>query len=324
MPENKKYVILAGSGRSGTTWLGSILDSYEKAEYFYEICHYPELGFTTPELLKIKNPYTFRLPHRPVWVRRGERAILETQVKYGFRANEAARSLRLNKDYGFRKTAPDTYLFKIVRLLWFCEKLDDLKQVLGDNLKIIHLIRNPFSQLASELRQHAGNAEAAEKRYRERVEYVLKNPAFSGFHGLAEEYAGAGWPEHMVLLWWVSNELMLKATSMPMIRVVYEDLCVEPEAEVRRIFDFLGWTVSEQTLRHLKNTTSVTASERGEWSIKKNSEESMTRWRKELSEDLYRRISAMVSRCSFLELWRGRDLTAASKADLKAVSNKLP
>ncbi|MGX2039766.1 sulfotransferase domain-containing protein [Methylocaldum sp. MU1018] len=313
MPD-KKYVILAGSGRSGTTWLGSILDSYEKAEYFYEICHYPELDFTTPGLLRIKNPYGFWLPERPVWARRAERVLLEARAKYGPQAKDALRSLRINKDYGFKKSAPDTYLFKIVRLLWFCEKLNDLKQSLGDNLKIVHLIRNPFSQLASELRQHARHEAAAEKRYRERVEYVLKNPALGQYHELAAKYLGTGWPEHMVLLWWISNELMLNASALPVLRVVYEDLCREPEAQVGKIFDFLGWPVSEQTLRHLRDTTGVAASEQGEWSIRKNAEESMTRWRKELSEDLYRRISAMVADCSFLDLWRDTDLVSAADA----------
>ena len=45
--------IIAGSGRSGTTWLGSILNSYEHADYFYEICAYPELDFDGSNLLQV-------------------------------------------------------------------------------------------------------------------------------------------------------------------------------------------------------------------------------------------------------------------------------
>lgn len=307
----KETAVLVGSGRSGTTWLGSILNSYEYAEYFYEICAYPELDFDDPDLLKIKYPLTSWMSTHPLWTSKLERFVLKQRIKLGIGGESAQRSLRIHSEHNFKKKKARVNLFKIVALFAFATKIDQLDDKFGDSLKVVHIIRNPFSQLASEIRMDSRDPERSRRHFRERMESILQEDRFANYHELVRRYLQGSWVEHMALVWWISNELLLNDTRLDKRLVVYEDLCRTPYEKSQELFDFLGWDISDQTLAHIEQTTNISKSdsESGMFSIKKNAEESINRWRGEIDPETYQAINGVLASCPLLQFWSEEDLS---------------
>ncbi len=298
-------VILAGSGRSGTSWLGSILNSYEKAEYFYEITAFPELDFGGKNLLPIKYPLSHAWVERPLWAAKAERKILELRRRWGPAKADAVRSLRIFPDQFFMKDRPDVHVHKIVTLFSFALQARELAEHFGDRLKIVHLIRNPFAQIASELRIDARDPARSKKHFRGRVEQIIANPTLGNYQGAAREALQRDWVFQMALVWRVSNELLIGDRYLDKTLVVYERLCQEPRAVVEELFGFFGWSLSQQTLRYLDETSTVNAgeAESGLFSLRKNAGESMNRWRAELGEKAYDEAWDAVGQSELMKLW---------------------
>lgn len=307
----RNTVILAGSGRSGTTWMGSILNSYEFAEYFYEIDAFPELGFDDADLLKVKYPLTHALPNHPGWMRNLERFVLGKRIAWQIAPERAARSLRVHSQYDFVKRTPDVYLFKIVALFGFVSQVPDLAARFGNHLKVVHIIRNPYSQLASEIRMDSRDPQKSQAHFLDRMRTILADDRFAKYHELVARHMDSGWFAQMALVWWVSNELLEEESRIVKHRVVYEELCRRPYEITRDLFEFLAWPLSQQTLDHIENTTNISSSESesGMFSIKKNAEESINKWRSQIDRETYETISAVLRDCPLLAHWSENDLS---------------
>jgi len=305
MPDFKdNFVVIAGSGRSGTTWLGSLLDTYEHAEYYYEICHFPELDFDSPDLLKRKHPLIGFSPVRPVWLRKTERLLMEKLPQSVL----STTSMRLHQPLFFDKHQIDTCLFKIVKLFSFAMNLQKYKEKFDGRMKVIHIIRNPYSQLVSEIRQHEKNVEHARQHFSMRMHEIINNNNLVKYHDLGKRYLDGDWIEHMAFVWWVSNEIMIENKLLSTYVLTYEELCRKPFEITQDVFSFLGWPMSEQTKKQIEATTTVENSETGTWSIKKNAEQAMNRWRNEIKPSDYNRISQMLSSCQLMAMWNREEL----------------
>jgi len=303
-----KFVVLIGSGRSGTTWLGSILDSFEKAEYFYEIWTYPDLDFGHPDLLRIKYPLTYWWSNRPNWAVNLERQILKAMDRLNFNKQAVQRSLRIHQPYNFKKIKPNVKIFKIVNMVAFALKIEEYAMKFNGQMQVIHIIRQPFAQLVSDIRQHSGSPEKAIKYIEDRVQFISRHPKTSHYHDLALKYQHGTWIEQMALLWWIGNEIMINNKELPTHLVVFEELCKNTHKEVEKIFNFLRWPMSDQTREHIDKTIGVTISQKGHWSIYKNAEETMSRWRKEISFEDYNRVQKLLDNCNLMRLWNEKDL----------------
>jgi hypothetical protein len=302
---------LAGSGRSGTTWLGSILDSYEKAEYFYEITNYPELDFGRPDLLRIKYPLTHGWRARPGWVAKTERRLAALRAKWGPDKAAAERTLRVFAHHDFLKDRPDVSLYKIVTLYGFVSRRAELAERFDGRLKVVHLVRNPYAQIASELRIDARNPDRSKAHFRRRIEQILEDPRLAPYHALARTALECGWVFQMALVWRVSNEVLLDDHLLDKRLVVYEALCADPLSLVADLFRYLGWEMSEQTVRYVKETSQISASEAesGLFSVRKNAEQSMNRWRAELDEGSYAEASEAIGDSRLMGLWNETQLS---------------
>lgn len=308
----QKSVILAGSGRSGTSWLGAILNSYERSEYFYEITAFDELEFGRSDLLKIKYPLTHAWAGRPDWAARLDRRLLAFRAKRGPGQTQAERSLRIFADHRFHKERPDVFLYKIVTLYGFVQRRRELAERFGDQLKVVHLIRNPYAQIASELRIDARDPDRSRLHFRSRVEQILDEEDFGVYHDAARHALNRGWVAQMALVWRVSNEVLDADRLFEKRMVVYEDLCTATVQVVDELFAFLGWQVSDQTRAYIDQTTNVSVSESGHFSLRKNASESMTRWRNELGEDMYAESQDMLRDSPLLGLWERDALALAT------------
>jgi hypothetical protein len=177
-------------------------------------------------------------------------------------------------------------------------------------LKVIHLIRNPYSQIASELRIDARNPAQSREHFRSRVDQIISNRALAAYHEQARTAIEMGWVAQMALVWRVSNELLAHDTQLKKKTIVYEQLARDPFNVVDSLFGFLGWEVSQQTRDFVASTSSVDPSqvESGNFSLQKNAEESMNRWRRELTEEIHGEALAMLNGSPLLDSWSDEEL----------------
>jgi len=309
IPTNgRDLVVLAGSGRSGTTWLGALLSSYERADYFYEIDHFPELDFDHPGLLRAKYPLTHWWPRRPAWALELESRLLARLAERGPWRRQARRALRIRNRMAGRADGIEVHLFKIVRLFAFALRTDELAARFGERLRVVHLIRNPFAQIASQLRMDGGRADRARRHFRGRLERILAEPRLARYHALARRHFDGPLIEQMALVWWVSNELLAEDTRLAKHRVLYEDLARRPQATLEAAFAFLEWPMSETTCALLKRTTEAGAAEAGQFSIRRDPRRALNAWRERIERHDYERIAELLAPCALLRLWEPGEL----------------
>jgi hypothetical protein len=176
------------------------------------------------------------------------------------------------------------------------------------------LIRNPYAQIASELRIDARNPERSKAHFKRRIEQILEDDRFSHYQGIAREAQKRDWVFQMALVWRVSNEEMLRDSLLDKRLVVYEQLCREPLTVVTDLFGFLGWPVSDQTVEYLRQTTEVSPSEAesGNFSLRKNADESLNRWRAELDEQTYESAREALEGSDLLKFWSPEELSLSA------------
>jgi len=310
MFKNKKnnIVIIAGSGRSGTTWLGSILSASPRVDYYYEIDMIKGLDFDQKKVKRIKYPLTFWLRKKPAFALKLEEKILAKCLKHGFKKREIEKTFRIRNRMMLSSSEFDIDVYKIVKILWFVLRLDELKARFSGRLKIIHIIRNPYSQIASEIRQHENNKDKMQDFFSQRLEYITTQDSLSGYHALARKYFHGSWIEKMVVIWWIANEFILDKKLSYVHSVVYEDLCRNTNSEIEKIFSFLRWPITPEVESHLALTSGITVNDDNEWSIRKNAEIAIGRWRNDLSEKDFDTITEVLAFCQLMKLWGSDDL----------------
>jgi len=213
--------------------------------------------------------------------------------------------------HDFVKKRPDVFLYKIVTLYGFLARRAELAERFDGRLKVVHLVRNPYAQIASELRIDARDPERSKTHFRRRVEHILEDPELSSYHVHAHVALERGWVFQMALVWRVSNEVLLEDELLDKRLVVYEELCSDPLAVVADLFRYLGWEMSEQTVRYVKETSQISASEAesGHFSVRKNAEQSMNRWRGELDQDAYAEAAEAIGDSRLMTLWSEKELS---------------
>ena len=304
----RAIVVLAGSGRSGTTWLGSILDTYERADYFYEISKYPELSFDSPNLLQAKYPFSHWWTRSPASVQALEHKILLDLQSRGKLDSVVNRSLRIRNRFRPKQSRKDVNLFKIASPFPFALEYGDLLRKHDDNLKVVHLIRNPFAQLVSQKKMMFGKQEPPPHAFQKLIERIISESRLLRFHSLANEYKNGSWAEKCAFLWWVSNEMLVTEPNSVKATVLFENLALQPLDETKRIFSFLGWQMPRETVNHINDTTTANRSENGQHSIRKDPRVVLGKWKKEIEEDDYLHVSRMLADCSLMRFWSKEDL----------------
>lgn len=305
----RNIVIIAGSGRSGTTWLGSILDTYDGCDYYYEIDAFKNLSFNNPHLRRIKYPFTHWLKSPPLPIQRLEQALLVELQKRRLFKSSVDKALRIRNRYRYKSGAKETNLFKIVRLFSFALQCEELSSRYGPKLKIVHIIRNPFGQLASQHKMISANRERPQRPFQKAIDIIMSDDRLTQYRELARQHTNASWMEKSALIWWAGNEVLMNAQNVAKMTVLFETLVRHPYQETERLFEFLGWPLSEQTYDHIANTTNPTIADNEKHSIQKDADAVLNKWRKHISGTDYRNVSRLLEDCRLMELWDKEDLT---------------
>lgn len=241
-------VWLAGSGRSGTTWLGLLLAAPRSSALLYEPLHSWYAQFP-PDL----TPSISDAGDRPYFRTDAEMLSWKHYIEHilggsGFtrRTLFAGRRPHDRPHALWRALTGKRLVVKEIRsnlmLGWLARTFD---------LRIVLLVRHPCATVASQASRQWGTK-------RNVVEVLLRQPELVQDH-LKEDLeqltpAVLDTPvKRLAARWALENRIALEMAARDdrVLTVAYESLVMCPRSELERIFTFLGWDLSKSDWRRV-------------------------------------------------------------------------
>lgn len=229
--DHKNSIFLAGSGRSGTTWLSEVINHRNEYRYIFEP-FYPE---------KVGLCKNFR---RKQYLRPEDRR----EEFLGPARKIVSGDLRnVWTDRFNRKLVTQRRLIKDIRanllLGWLHANFPGMPLIL--------LLRHPCAVTVSRLKLGWQDILDDTMEQRELVEDHLSL--------FEDEVRAARDPfERSIFLWCIENYVPLQQLGRDEFHLVfYENLCTEPEREVRRLYSFLGEDPDEDIYRSIERPSSL-------------------------------------------------------------------
>jgi hypothetical protein len=307
-----------GSPRSGTSWLAKIFDSHPDVLYRHEpdtvvrteafpwmcasddIAPHREAGEAylrqLMEVATLKSAGSipmFRKRHRSLFA-----SHLRSATVYGLRAAELAgtgrrlvRNIRVPDQLDLARHPEIRLVIKSVgsrgRARLFAESLP--------GARIIFILRDPFGQVASMLRGTALNKFEGTVLVRE----CLQAQEAQKYGMTPERFRSLSMIEQFAWNWAILNEKAIRdLTGVKTARVLYyQDLGMDPIGQSRALFDFVGLDWDPQTEDFLRRSTMHRGRDRY-YKVFRNTTETVSRWRTELSLEEQRRISSIARQTS--------------------------
>lgn len=311
-------VFITGRGRSGTTWLGSILNSHRDCIYKYE----PFLGTkSTPyvewlgriddtpietlraeyECLCLRSFHNVDMPpFPPKSFRPQPRALLRTLYFLG----HYAAPLRIAYERFSRPVIrrPATVLIKDVNfpnetLERFCEVIEPM---------LIAIVRHPYANIASGMRGYESGAFTIDRAWAEaRVTELIGMPGGEPYRDYLEGLSELSQIEFEALTWRIQAEpLVAFAATYPKARTLtYDDLCRDPEKEVGALYAFLGWDDADLTERALAGRLGYVRRGDDYFSTVNARRDTLTKWKTQLSAAQCEDIARILEPSPIKHLW---------------------
>jgi hypothetical protein len=220
----KRVIVIAGVPRSGTSWLGQIIDSSPEVAYRFQ----PLFSYAFKDAVSIDSD---KREYEQFF-----RGLYESTDDFLLQIDKRVSGLYPTFE---KKNDPDYLVLKTCRYQYLLSKM--LRYF--EDLKVLGIIRHPCGVINSWLKNPKEFPEGAQPRMEWRFG-ACKNK------GRPEEFFGFyKWKEvaHLYL------DLQMKhPTQMYIIK--YEDLVDDPIVVSREIFDFIGLEFTEQTESFLKTS----------------------------------------------------------------------
>ena len=317
------YALVVGPGRSGTTWLCQILNTYDrcllKYEPFQSMKPSPYLDWKTElptgdivdlrarfdALCQTCNSAVDMPPFPPKQFRRQNRHLLRLLFSMGKRVNALNR---LYETYGRVSLSSDTtVLIKDVNFPGYllpklCDVLDPF---------VIALVRNPFATLASfyKGREIGLHPDAERSNLIANVRHYIDCFGDGSFAQYRESLAELSETQLHALHWRLLVEpLVSHANTSDRARVVvYEHLCQQTETTIASLFQFLGWDMGPNTQQFITDTMSGKRKSRNQkreyFSVYRNPQSSLGKWKQQLSKSQQDDIRSIVQESPVMTLW---------------------
>ena len=313
-------VLLFGSPRSGTTWLGKIFDSHPHTLYRHEPDSWGRLNWMpiAPEVEDTERyagrlrDFVAHLPHSRETKVAGTLPLFHKDYYNSIqellnRASVTAAKLAARTVGEVRVPSVAARAERNARLVWksieSVGRLGVAARAIPES-RAIHIVRHPCGYVGSVVRgeqQHrfTGDGAAAE-------DYGLI-AAISGTeparrYGIDVQVAHDLHPaERMAWSWVIFNEKAIEDTKgLTNVRLlIYETLCHRPTEVARELFQHCGLPWSSQTEAFLGASTS--RENKAYYSVFKNPEAAAQRWRKELAPEIQQRVMDVVAKSRLAE-----------------------
>lgn len=330
-------ILLFGMPRSGTTWLGKIFDSHPNTLYRHEPDSFGRLNFMpiAPEpdeaLLYARQLEDFvrTLPGlRDTKIAASLPSFAKSYLSYpqllwnGFAIRIAKLEARFKGEARTHLWFPASTTHH-ARVLWksieSVSRLGTITTALPQAVGVL-IIRHPCGYVASVTRGKS------QKQFTdgENVGEDLPLLALLARTRIAKEYGitlqklrQASPIERLAWQWALCNDKALVETTGDnrILTIRYEDLCQNPEAVTRRMFDWTGLEFSAQTHAFIKASTRTHQSRY--YSVFKNPEIAAHSWRSNLSQEIQLAVHRVVAETRAGGLFfdsSNKDLTKRSNA----------
>lgn len=253
-----KVTVIAGAARSGTSWLGQILDSSPKVRFrFQPLFSYAFKGAVNEDSTKEE----FERFFHDIYKSHDEFLLQKDKRKAGLYPT-------------FQKQGTQDYLaFKTARYQYILEPI--LRKL--NNVYVIGIVRNPCAVINSWIKIPSefptGSDPLKEWRHG-----MCKNSGPEDFFGYYK------WKE-------VANMYLDLQKQYPkkMTIIRYEDLAQDPLKQTKRLFSFIKLGLEKQTIEFLDESTKKHVD--SPYSVYKN-KSVMHQWKKELDEYIVKEIHA--------------------------------
>ncbi|MBE9041142.1 sulfotransferase domain-containing protein [Oscillatoriales cyanobacterium LEGE 11467] len=315
-------VLLLGRGRSGTTWLAQMMNSYEHCSYKHEpflrkkstdyntwlqqiesgdakslrseyeaICRRAYHGVDMPPF----PPKSFRnqngqLLHLLYGLGKRVDAIKPLYEWYG-KMPLTERTPVLIKDVNF----PNHLLPRL------CEAIEPY---------MLAVARNPFANIASYLKGvELSLFGQSQKAKVESVRQLLESPNGERFSQYLDRLDGMSLAQFEALTWRIGVEPLVEfARSYDRgLVVVYDDVCLDPHGKIAEIFDFVGWEVGQSTRdfidRSISGEKSSANSDKAYYSVYRDPRQSMSKWKTQLTDEQVADIASVIRESPLTDLW---------------------
>ena len=307
-------ILVVGSPRSGTTWLGKIFDSHPETFYRNEPeseMKLEELQPPTDDEARKRNQRTLHnylehLPRMHSTNVAGSLPIFRKQYEsyVGYQMRRACiGSAKYASTYISRFPIPrlmSNDQIRRLRTVW--KSLPALRQCdtfldAMPPVNVVHIVRHPGGALASRLRgQKNGHMAPLEQKQwqTESVQQMLDTEAAEGIRVTSEELKTLSPSAVYVLLWALSNSKAMKDIEHKpgCLTIRYEDLCANPVDTSKKLFAHVGLPWHDQAESFLSQSTSHDSTRY--YSVFKNPERAANRWREELPETEQQMIAELV------------------------------
>ncbi len=308
-------LLLFGMPRSGTTWIGKLLDSHPDTLYRHEpdswqrldgmpLLPAPDDAYQYDALV---TAYVERIPGMHVNKVCARVPLFPKTYQSALRLQVVRAGVLLAK-FGGRRFADfpvlgvlDGARYTGLRLVWkSIESLGRLATIMAilEHARAIHLLRHPCGHVASVLRGEAerkfsGSCGAS-------ADYgmfaLLSETPQARRRGLDLAQFRALTPTQRLAWRWVlvNEKAMEECAELGRVRVVrYEDVCKDPLATLKDLFDFLGLPWHEQTQRFIDSSTS--GENKAYYSLFKNPARAANKWKDELPTESIDAIMAIAA-----------------------------
>ncbi len=311
---NDRVTLLIGGPRSGTTWLAKIFDSHPDVLYRHEPdtvlrdaalnrnFEPAEIAAFLPaardylrklfEVRTIKSAGslpTFNKSYNGALAHRTRQALVMA-IKVAAKLNIAATTVQALPVPDFIDRADEARLHLVMKSVSSRGRARLFAEALP-GCKIVFIVRDPCGQIASTTRGVALGMLARPVPVHE-----ILGTAQADRYGLTQErLAAMPKSEQLAWHWAVSNEkTMDDLADLPNATLIrYQDLCDQPMAKARELFAFTGLGWSPQTEAFVTESSTSNAPDRY-FQVFKNANESLNKWRNQLSAEDAAAIIAVV------------------------------
>ena len=321
-PGQRPWILVFGLPRSGTSWLGKLLDSSESTFYLHE----PDSGILSRRLPIYINPlliesnsekclrkFLHGLPgearpqafiKKPIFSKkfysRADRWKLESVFAFRVLCPSLSAKVRLSRllDIGCHVPVVIKSVESFGRIPLFLKILS--------KYKIVFIIRHPCGVINSIMRGESKSKFKCNRSIAYSVDRLrqLCDLSQAKEYGIDLNHLMALPPVQRVAYWWLlSNEKAIEECQRcENARViVYEDLFESPLDKAKEIYDFLGLEFTGQSEQYIRDSTRY--HKQAYYSIYKDPKRVMKAWKHELDPDDKARILDILRRSELRTLW---------------------
>ena len=329
---NDRIILVLGAPRSGTSWLGKAFDSHPDVILRHEpdtvlretgipgVCPPGEvdrhIAIARHYLHRLADVRTLKtsgqLPHYPKNFQRPLARYARTGLVLGLHCAEKALGLR----QALRQVPiPDAIrggdisgVRLVIKSVSSLGRARLFAQALP-GVRIVHLIRSPFGQVASVLRglqQHRFEDPSA-------VEEVLLTRLAEKYGLSLRRMQAMPLVEQLAWHWSIMNELALEdLADVPNVQIIrYMDMVLDPIDQTKQIFAGCDLPWHDQTTRFLRNSTQFSGPDLY-YQVYKNGAAPLFKWRQELAKDDIGRILDVVKSSPVSKIYPELDGWAAT------------